>query len=51
MCKKCVFTGFMQFGILGWIRSGDGIHNAYFLSFRDFPILLAFRSEVVICLK
>ena len=23
------FFTFIQFGILGWIRSGDGIHNSF----------------------
>ena len=40
------------FGILGWIRTGDGINNAHlFLRFRRLPGLLALRSEVVIFWK
>ena len=27
--QVCFVTRFRRFRILGWIRSGDGIHNAY----------------------
>ena len=40
------------FGILGLIRTGDGMHNAFkVLRFHRFSTFLAFRSEVAICWK
>ena len=47
--KNSFLPIFGGFGILGWIRTGDGMHNPVkLLRFRRFSTFLAFRSEVVI---
>ena len=51
MCYVFYFLG-GPFGMLGWIRTGDGINNAHlFLRFRRFPGFVVFRFEVVIFWK
>ena len=44
----CFLPIWGPFGILGWIRTGDDMPNAFFFDFRRFSRFLAFRSEVVI---
>ena len=50
--ESCFLRLLGPFGILGWIRTGDGMHNAFiFFRFRRFSTFLVFLSEVVIFWK